>query len=229
MNRSYLVYCLMTALMITTAGLTAQVTDKEIFGRLREADMMARSGKKQDEALKAYIACLEDSHRFELPAVGAVALNLSIFSETYPPARDAIVKYLRGWVSKAYAGRLSPRQMFPLEAMAGLTKREDILVDSFIKVMAAQKTDEQKQAWGQTCFDAMFKAERYPDLHRHFDMVADAQAQLKRWQNRKMPGTGSMAVGFMRETFNAYLDVYREVGDKDGAEKMTGLLRRLEE
>jgi hypothetical protein len=232
MKRLTLFFCLMVAVILVTVDLPSQVTDKEIFARLGEADMLARSGKKQEEALKAYIALLEECHRLELRSVGPVVLNLCMFSESYPPARDKLVWYLRGWVNKARSGRLSPLQMSPLDAMAELTKREDVLVDAFVHVMAAQNTAEQKQAWGQVSFKAMVRAERYADLHRHFDMVGVAQAQVEKWKKKKNSGNGSMGsmfVGVMSSDFNTFLDVYRKMGDQDGAAKMMGLIRQLEE
>lgn len=228
MKRCFALFCLMMVTILVPADLSSQIDDTEIFSRLKEADMMARSGKNPEAALKAYVACLEDSHRFELPTVGVVVLNLCMFSETYPPARDTIVKYLRGWVSKAWSGRLSPLQMTPLDAMADLSKREDVLTESFAEVMAAQKTAEQKWAWGKACFKAMLKAKKYAELHRHFDMFGAAQYRLKQWQSKEGSSVRSMAVGIMRSEFNDYLDVYRKADDEDGAAKMTSLICQLE-
>jgi len=56
----------------------------------------------------------------------------------------------------------------------------------------------------------------------------NAPVPLSPRKSKKESDNRSVFVGVIREEFNAYLDVYRNVGDRDGTAKMAVLIRQLE-
>lgn len=227
MKQSLLVLGLMVAAMLLANGYLSEQSDKDLFVRLHEADGMARAGR-HEEALRSYLGCLADSHRLELRIIGPIALNLCVLSDTYAPAREAVVSFLNSRIDMARASRLSPVQMVPVRIMAEFIMRQDLLANSFVVVMKAQDSGQKKRAWGKICFDSLYQLGRYTELSEHFDMLEVAKEQLSRIQSEegeKGSAFHALTLRKLLNDFKQYLDVFRKVGDNDRAAQMVELIR----